>query len=300
MDHVLDILLSYQHPCIILGCNGHRWMGSAGMRTRTCDMLIRDHQLKSIATDLIEASRWERVTDCPSPESDTQLLFKDLKSGDDADIILRKTAADPVSDYADYELDTLCLWSESTYRITVDDCPTVEVPDFHAANHVLIEETWHPAAQRTDGHWYGPCPHENSTLQNIPQWRTLRPLFIKGYLRGKSPSNKTPIFVSSLPTYLDALIYHATHYKKTKQGLWFQSSWEISNLTRYLYLELPHQQLPLLIELEEDKYMEEYLRTYVRKPRFVYHNVPGLGFRATLVREWDLSSFPDYPQRWGN
>jgi hypothetical protein len=67
------------------------------------------------------------------------------------------------------------------------------------------------------------------------------------------------------------------------------ASWIIRNLTRYLYLELPHQQLPLLIELEEDEYMEEYLRDYKRKPRFVYREG-----RGTQVQEWDPTSYPDW------
>jgi hypothetical protein len=107
--------------------------------------------------------------------------------------------------------------------------------------------------------------------------------------RGKSPSNAHPILVPSLPAYLDALVFHETHYKKSKPGFKLLASWIMRNLTRYLYLELPHQQLPLLMELEEDEYMEEYLRGYKRKPFFVYRG--GLG---TRVREWDPDSYPDW------
>ncbi|KAL1606301.1 hypothetical protein SLS60_003703 [Paraconiothyrium brasiliense] len=246
----------------------------------------------SIAAELIETNHWERVTAGLSPYSHTQ-----PDSADDADVIVRKTTVDHDSKYTDFELNLLCLWSEATYRIHVDNCPTIEVPDFYVVNNVLIEEDWHPAAQRTDDFWYGPCPHLGSKIQNIPKWLTPRPLFVKGYPRGKSSSNNTPIFVPTLPTYLDALIYHATQYKESRRGLSSESSWQIRNLTRYLYLELPHQQLPPLIELEEDRFMEEYLRTYVRKPYFAYHNVPGLGFTGTRVREWDPTSFPDYPRR---
>ncbi|KAF2442007.1 hypothetical protein P171DRAFT_327385, partial [Karstenula rhodostoma CBS 690.94] len=288
MDHVLDILRSHQHPCIILGCNAHRWMGSTGMCSRTCDMLIRDYQLESIAAKLVETNRWERIDLGLSPVSYTV-----PHSANDAEVILRKTTVDHDSMYTGFELNMLCLWSEATYRIQVDDCPTIEVPDFHCANNVLMEEKWHPATERTNVSWYGPCPYENSTIQNIPEWRTRQPLFTKGYPRGKSPSHNTPIFVPSLPNYLDALIYHVTHYKESRRGLSSESSWQIRNLTRYLYLELSHQQLPLLIELEEYEFMEEYLRAFVRKPRFVYNNVPGLGFVATRIREWDLPISPD-------
>jgi hypothetical protein len=109
-----------------------------------------------------------------SPDSHTQ-----PDSADDADITLRKTTVDHDSKYADIELNLLCLWSESTYRIRVDDCPTIEVQGFQAFNNVLIEENWHPAAQRTDGNWYGPCPHVDSKMQNISNWRTRRQLSVK-------------------------------------------------------------------------------------------------------------------------
>ncbi|EUC39870.1 hypothetical protein COCMIDRAFT_110324, partial [Bipolaris oryzae ATCC 44560] len=35
-------------------------------------------------------------------------------------------------------------------------------------------------------------------------------------------------------------------------------------LMRYLYLEMPHQQLSLLIVLKEFKFIENYLRSYER------------------------------------
>ena len=70
--------------------------------------------------------------------------------------------------------------------------------------------------------------------------------------------------------------YHVTQYKHSKPGLASIASWQIRNLTRYLYLELPHQQLPLLIELEEHEFMHDYLQSDKRKPFFCLSESAGV------------------------
>jgi DNA-binding PadR family transcriptional regulator len=57
-------------------------------------------------------------------------------------------------------------------------------------------------------------------------------------------------------------------------------------------LELDHQQLPLLIEMEEYEFMESYLKRFIRKPRFVYRVDESGEFETTRVREWDPESHP--------
>ncbi|UPX14122.1 uncharacterized protein EKO05_0004613 [Ascochyta rabiei] len=108
----------------------------------------------------------------------------------------------------------------------------------------------------------------------------LQALFSEGLPRGRSQYNTYPVFVPSLAVYLDALIYHSNHYGYSKPGLATIASLQIRNLTRYLYLELPHQQLPLLIELEEYEYMDEYLGRYKRKPFSVYRRASGSDVEA--------------------
>jgi hypothetical protein len=260
-------------------------MGSAGMMNDTCDLLVRNSALESIASNLVETGHWEVHT--PGPE---ELVPTSPLDKTDADLVLRRTEIKHQSEYQ-----YLSLWSETTYRITVDSCPVVEVPNIYPWYKILIEEKWHPAIDR-GGWWYGPHLHPNTKVTNLPECATQPTIFSKWLPRRKSASNNYPVYVPSLPAYIDALIYHATHYKRSKSGLASISSWQIDNLTRYLYLELPHQQLPLLIELEEDLFMEDYLRRYRRKPRFVYRVAPGSEneLEATRVNDWDPTSFPDW------
>jgi len=136
--------------------------------------------------------------------------------------------------------------------------------------------------------------HPDTKVPNSPSSAHPNAIFFPGLLRGKSASHPNPILVPNLTTYLDSLIYHAIHYKTKKPGLWAVSLWQLKNLTRYLYLELDHQQLPLLIELEEYEFTEAYLGRYVRKPRFVYRRDEKGEFEATRVREWDPTSLPEW------
>ncbi|KZM24051.1 hypothetical protein ST47_g4805 [Ascochyta rabiei] len=83
MDHVLEILTSHNHALILVGCSALRWMGSAGPMTSSCDLLIRNDTLMSIASSLVETGQWE----LHSP--DPQTLEKPFASVEcDADLVL--------------------------------------------------------------------------------------------------------------------------------------------------------------------------------------------------------------------
>ena len=285
IEHVLDILAAHDHPFILVGNSAQRWMGSAGLLTIGCDILTRDGLLEIIASDIVSTGHWDFHD--PGPQTPNEPYPCDTC---DADLVLRRTDVEDENEYH-----YLSLWSETTYRIKVDECQLIEVPDMYPWQKILVEEKWHPALHREDGWWFGPRLHPASkAAANLPEHTKAPTLFSETLPRGKSLSSKHAVYVPSLPTYLDALIYHRNQYKHSKPGLTLTSGCQIDNLTRYLYLELPCQQLPLLIELEEDKYMEGYLRTHKRKPRFVYRRTPEGQFEATRVKEWDPTSYPDW------
>ena len=208
-----------------------------------------------------------------------------------ADLVLRRTEIQHESEYQ-----YLNLWSENIYRISVDTCPVVEVPDLYLWRSILIEETWHPAIDREDGWWFGPRLHPDTKAPHLPESAKQHTIFPKGLPGGNDSLNNFPIFIPSLPAHLDALIYQMTRYQHSKPELASLALWEIKNLARYLYLELPHQQLRLLIELEEDEFIDRYLQNYNRKPFLVYRKAPGTDseLEPTRVKEWDPSSYPDW------
>ena len=289
MDHILEVLASYSHPFILVGSSAQRWMGSAGTMMSGCDMLVLNDEVKSIAADLVKTGHWDFFD--PGPHDPVKIP---PLTECDADLVLQRTNIEQESGY-----EYLSLWSETTYHIKVDECPTVEVPDTYPWQNILVEEKWHPALDREDEWWFGPLLHPDTKVTNLPERARAPTILFKGLTRGKSLSNNHPILVPTLPTYLDALIYHKTQYRHSNPGLASIASiasWQIRNLTRYLYLELPHQQMPLLIELEAYEYMENYLRNFKRKPFFVYQTTPGTPFEATPVKEWDPTSYPDWSQ----
>jgi hypothetical protein len=287
MDHVFEIMASHNHPVIMVGRSAHRWMGALGFLVTNCDFLIRNSALESIASSLVRTGHWEvheiglDATVHPLPPDNNT-----------TDLVLRRTEKQDRD-----EIQYLSLWSETTYRISVDCCPLVEVPDFYPWHPILVEEKWHPAIDQ-GGWWYGPRLHWNTKVFDPPETITGLCKYFGGLPRGKSPTNNHTVHVPSLPTYLDALIYHDTHYHHSKPDLASESSWEIRNLTRYLYLELPHQQSRPLIELKEHEYMKNYLQKYVhiRKHCWVRRVVPGneMELKSVRVKEWDPTSFPEW------
>jgi hypothetical protein len=58
-------------------------------------------------------------------------------------------------------------------------------------------------------------------------------------------------------------------------------SLQIRNLAQYLNFQLLDQQVPLLMELEGDEFMEWYLRNYKGKPFFVRKAIRGNELEAT-------------------
>ncbi|CAE6996187.1 hypothetical protein CFE70_000260 [Pyrenophora teres f. teres 0-1] len=288
LDHVLSILAIHNHPFILIGLTAQRWMGAAGNLTNTCDILIRDNSLEQIATSLISSSHWT----LHDPGADEFSWYPRAEC--DADIFLVRST---VSNENEFQI--LCLWTESTYHLNVDESEKVEVPDVYPWQIMLIDLAWHPALYRSDGWWFGPDLHSDihSTQPHLPQRAAAPRRIFHSLPRGKSAGNAQKIFVPSLGPYLDALVYHKKCYQESKPGLAAESGLQIQNLTRYLYLELEGQRNALLMVMEEDEFMEAYLKRYKRKPFFVYRTKGQDGqavFEATRVQKWDPSSYPDW------
>jgi hypothetical protein len=282
IDHIFNVLDIYKHPFVLVGQVAHRWMGCASCVDGAFDIVLRNDQLDVIVTDLIKTGHWILF----DPHRERQILESDsfrprselhehemlLKYLCDADTVLRQV------DLEGLRFEYLRIWSEETYQIKVDDCSFVEVPELHPWSPFLVENEFHPAIQRKDGWWYGP-----STLDKASdRYRIFSTIFP----RAKGPNNHSPICILSIPTYLDALVYHMTHYKISKPELYSIADWQIGNLTSYLYLELPHQKDALLFQIEAktEDYMQPYLERYT---------VLNETKEIVLVNDWDPMSFPE-------
>lgn len=167
----------------------------------------------------------------------------------------------------------LRLWSEKSYHLSVDENIWIEVPKLVAPS-VLIEREYHPALHRTDAWWYGPklC----STVYRIGSTGETK----------SQRSAPTPILIPNIPGFLDALVFQKLH--RPNENL--STSFQIRNLIRNLYLELPHQRDHLLMEVESstERYLLDQLAQYKRKPRMIQTKT----MRIVYVNEWDPSSYP--------
>ncbi|KFY92616.1 hypothetical protein V500_04127 [Pseudogymnoascus sp. VKM F-4518 (FW-2643)] len=288
IDHALDILNKYSHPFILVGNVAHRWMGCASCVDGCFDIVLRKSQVTPIVIDLVETGYWTLV-DCHTEYS--QILESDAnwtvpEDGEPVAFLRYLCEADIVLEWVGVEaigFDYMAVWTDETFHIDVDDCKLVEVPELHAWSPFLVEKEFHPALRRDDGWFYGP-----NTLDDAgDRYRIFSTIFH----RAKGARNTTPINVLSIPTYLDTLVYQSTHYENFKRELASIADWQIRNLTRYLFLELPHQRDSILFQVkaETENYLLPYFAKWKRKPHYVTSRSRGL----VLVNDWDPASYPE-------
>lgn len=290
LDHIFDVLRPYEHPFVLIGLSAHRWMGCSGMVDRAFDMLIRNDQLKAIVADLIRTRHWtlfdadmEMKTFDAVPFTLERLapeirgLGQFLRYSYDADVVLGCT------DMEGLGYDYLRLWSEDTYRINIDRGNFVEVPDLHAANPFLVEDEHHPAPQRVNTAGYGPC-----TLAQVGEQYKIG---FPGLPRAQGPRISEPVLIPCISMYLDALVYQRFRYKSLKPEFTVVADFQIHNLTRYLYLEIPCQKNAILfqVEAETEDFLQPYLERYKRKPRHTL--IDG---KCVYFKEWPPETHPKH------
>ncbi|OBT89770.1 hypothetical protein VE02_01374 [Pseudogymnoascus sp. 03VT05] len=288
IDHVFDILNKYSHPFILVGNVAHRWMGCSSSVEGCFDIVLRKSQVPSIATDLVETGYWA-IVNCHTEFGQTLESDADWTvSGDgehvgflrylcEADMVLRWVGAEAIG------FDYMAVWTDDSFHINVDDCELVEVPELHAWSPFLVEKEFHSSLHRDDGWFFGP-----NTLDDVSN---SYPIFSTIFHRAKGARNVSSINILSIPAYLDALVYQSTNYKTSKHELASTADWQIRNLTRYLFLELPHQRDSILFQVkaETENFLLPYLARWKRKPHYVTSRSRGL----VLVNDWDPDSYPE-------
>ncbi|KFZ17892.1 hypothetical protein V502_04374 [Pseudogymnoascus sp. VKM F-4520 (FW-2644)] len=290
IDHVLDILNEYSHPFILVGHVALRWMGCSSSVDAGFDLVLRTSQLPAIVTSLVETGFWTTF-DCPKAfeafRSDA--VRQDLENAEEKRLLEYLCEADAVPRWEGIEgigFSYMRLWTDEAYHIDVDASPLVEVPELYPWNPFLVEKEFHPALRRDDGWFYGPRILDDAAANNGADG-----IFNTLYQRSKGDRNTSPINILSIPAYLDALVYHKTHYATSKHGLAFVADVQINNLTKDLFLELSHQMNPLLFQVEEktENYLQPYFAGWKRRPRYVRSLTKG----RVPVNTWDPDSYPE-------
>ena len=299
---ILTVLKKFSHPCILVGQAAHRWMGCGGCVDNAIDLLVRDDQFELITAAFIDSGYWglfnprskrasnmtalllskvedheqlrghEGLKDSRQPEDDEKLEVDSfLNYCCDADQALQLT----VETTQEWPFNYIRLWSEQTFHIQVDGAMLIQIPALYHGQPLLAENDFHPTSSRADGWHFGP-----EKLSNLDTG-----------LLTIGEADDTNLFIPTIPSYLDALVYHITRYNNTKTSLAFISQWQIRNLTRYLYLELPGLRNQILFEVEgsTERFLENYFNNYKRKPFYVLSKEGEL----VLVERHRPDSYPE-------
>lgn len=237
-EHIFEVLQKYYHPFVLVGLPASRWMGCASCADDGFDMVIRTDQIQAISTDLVNTGHWE-VFDAQleretfeakiyDPRDEIERRFLGLCS--EANIVLMNMNLKDLGLRSSH----LRLWSEETYLFSIDMALLVEVPRLFAKHICLAEEDFHPSANRQDSWFYGPALLSRSDRS--------APEFAPYQSQSKGVTERLRVFyVPRIPAYLDVLVaQYARYNRNNKRQLSSAANFQIRNLTRYLFLELPH------------------------------------------------------------
>jgi hypothetical protein len=294
---ILGVLKSDKHLFMLVVVITHRWMGCASGVDEGFDIVFRNNQLKAIIVDTVNTGHWslfdaaaERkifeayLSNKKERRDETYARQMLLNHCCDADAVLQRT------NLQDARFEYLRIWSEDTYHIKVDQCPVIEVPDIYPWNCYLVEEELHPAARRDDGWWYGPYTLDGAKAAGRSIFGPVVPV--------EGLKNSSPIFTPRIHAYLDTLASQVMRCQKSKPQLHSFAQWQIRNLTRYLYLDVPHQRDVILFQVEEET--ESYLQTTSSATRG--NRIPYSSVRRARGQLWSmfgiLKSFQKNIGRW--
>ena len=258
LDEILTIFEKHNHPFIIVDNLAMRWMGCKNLAqlvsvlfrlsfdryklimAQDVDVLVRRSQLSDIVSDILPTGNWyeekpeerEKMGDYPYTDGET---------------VLRAAP----SHHSLYRC--LRLWAEDLYFLSVDG-PKIEIPDISAWQTTIVEQRYHPEIKER---MYGPKHvgvHEPGILPP-PEYQA------------KSPDMKVSIFIPTIARYLEARLQQDKQPRSLRTRRGITSSFDIRNLFRYVFLDLPHQQKKILPELSDvgRKYMIHKIQTYKRK-----------------------------------
>lgn len=141
IDEICPVLREHEHPLVLVGLVAHRWMGARGFTEYpVIDILLRTAQLQAIMSDLVRTGHWKAF--------DASVLEKRLEctqtqSLREADIVLERTHHEQLQIYY------IRFWSEDTYRISIDECTLIEVPDVYCWSPFPIREI--PSRDKSHG-----------------------------------------------------------------------------------------------------------------------------------------------------
>lgn len=279
LEDVLAVFQIHSHPIILLNHNALGWMGSKDWPEAKLDLLVRQHQIDKIATDVLEIRDWallQAYNGC----SQAVLRYK-------------------LKDHNGFTLTLIC---EAFYCLLVDG-PVIQVPDTHCYNTVLIQDEFHPDPSLRR---YGPRRLADDDVAVLPP--TLACI----------PDSDIKLYIPTIPRMIKALIRQAerkgtlsedivaivmTQTRNVNDIKVGKAMSLLKDLIEDLYLEVSHTLNELLAQLSpvvRDILLVELIAYDRNMPVVPTQNDPFRNYRPWHSREQNMRYHTDtYSYEYG-
>lgn len=248
LDNILAIFSRHGHPFILLGDLAMGWMGCRNIPDDSIDVLIRSSYHDSILKDLLALGDWE-ITQCrqfgaAEDLAEGETLVTECLAGE-GETLLKNVGVSIPWPY-------MRLFPEELFFLSIDG-PVIEVPELWPWNTTLVEIKYHPDPKNF---LYGPKHYTAFCPESLPPLTQ----------RSRSSECKVPIYIPTIPTFINALWDQIREYKGAKDEMLVSAGCNISNFIRYLFLDRPHQKELILSEMysENREVMKDRINRFKR------------------------------------
>jgi hypothetical protein len=254
---LLNIFEQHNHPIIIVGNMGMRWMGVKLPAADTLEVVVRTAQVKELVHAAVATGMWSI-----SNSSEEKAVFQQTLG-----------ATTMISNGTSWYPHCLRFWPEESYKISVGG-PCIEVPDCTAWNPVLVEEKFHP--DRPDLR-FGPNTITSLAKLSVAPTQTL----------SRASMQKSPLFIPSIPRMLEGLLQQSMVHGALQRES--EAYYNVENMIRYLFLERPNQRDKVceLLSREGKFLLLDVLSTYKRK---LPTKIDERTMKVTSFEPWNLSA----------
>ena len=264
LDNILNIFEQHHHHFILVGMYGMLWDGVDVPRYRrdSIEVLIDSSRtMISLAESLLQTGDWVSSTSSNS-SLDQELKLESAGAG-----------FGPAQNLKSFH-----FYTEHFYHLSVQSCLAdgLKVPDLSAKIGVTLEEEYVRDPHRR----FGPMTWEIAKVE-----AEENDFNVLWDIRARSPDNTIPIYVPSISTHINAMLYHAQH---TSPKLYMAHY--LGSFVTDLYLDWPPTRKWFLDTKVADS-NKARMEVALGQPRSTYHDLVDTVL-DTFVSEklpWELT-----------
>ena len=192
LDHVLLTFKQHNHPFVLIGVYARIWNGVHSLCWDTIDILVVNQKMASIAESLVTTGNWSFST-----TSTGCLVHGQTNICSCGELRLQHTG-DGLGPHQ--RLKYLHFYTEDLYKLSVQSCLELEVPDLCNRLAMTFEEEYIRDPHRR----FGPMTWEVVKADKNED-------HILFEIQARSPGNTFPIHVPSISSHLNAILQQLEH-----------------------------------------------------------------------------------------